>query len=240
MSDSSHCQLLFSLSLSSRAFLNMHALHFFVHHFQKSNGCPLLLPLFSSATLLYLWLTQFPGRIHPAVWRLEQGNVLQTDRHNRHTSQLALMPLLCPVECPPTLMRIASVSSFLSQTRLLFLLFARDGWRSGRIYCTLHTSCCSTILFTVRFILMKEPQTLLDGDRYCLIHSSYTCREKKNNWQFHHGQKSGFSHILPQESRDADCVFIWPRRDIMTWSISAKCIWKTEKDLFRRDWMPQY
>lgn len=60
------------------------------------------------------------------------------------------MPPLCPLVCPPTpIMRTASLSSSLCQTRLLLLLFARDGCRSRRAYCTLHTSCSSTILFTV-------------------------------------------------------------------------------------------
>lgn len=63
-------------SLSSSAFLNMHALHFpTTFQIQMdvpcSRLCSLLpLPLFLlllSATLLYLWLTQFPGLIHPAV-----------------------------------------------------------------------------------------------------------------------------------------------------------------------------
>lgn len=37
---------------------------------------------------------------------------IQTDRHKRHTSQLAWMPLLCPLECPPTpITRIARLSS---------------------------------------------------------------------------------------------------------------------------------
>lgn len=156
MSDSSHCQLLSSLSLSSRAFLNMHALLFFFFSstLQKSNGCPLLSPMFSSATRLYLWLTQFPGWIHAAVRETGAGERLadrQTDRQTqKHTRQRAYMPLRCPLECPPTpITRIASVSSYLSQARFLLLLFARDGCRSGWAHCTLHTSSSPTVLFTV-------------------------------------------------------------------------------------------
>lgn len=77
MSDSSHCQLLFSL-LSSRAFLNMHALHFFFpppYRIQVDVPCSChcsALP--SSAALCYLWLTQFPGWIR--LETVEQDNVL--------------------------------------------------------------------------------------------------------------------------------------------------------------------
>lgn len=206
MSDSSHCQLLFSLSLSSRAFLNMHALLFFcLTTLQKSNGCPLFMPLFSSATLLYLWLTQFPGQIHPAVWRLGQENVLQTDRQTQKAHQPASVNASAlPVGVPTHSYYENSLSLlFLSQTRLLLLLFARDGCRSGRAYCTLHTSCSSTILFTVQFNLMREPETQPLSHPFIL----YSQGGKKTR-QIHHGQKSGFSHIFPQESRDAACVFI--------------------------------
>lgn len=86
----------------------------FPHHLPNSNGCPLLLPLFSSAsslllsllpaTPLYLQLTQFPGLIHTADFRqtVEQQIDWQTDRHKGHTNKLARMPLLCPLLCPPT------------------------------------------------------------------------------------------------------------------------------------------
>lgn len=174
---------------------------------QKSNGCPLLLPMFSSATLLYLWLTQFPGWIHPAVWRLEQGNVLQTDgQTEKHTSQRAYVPLLCPLECPPTpITRIASVSSYLSQTRFLLLLFARDGCRSGWAYCTLLTSCSPTVLFTVRFVLLKEPETQPLSHPFIL----YSQGEKKKPDKYIRVRKVDSLIFFPKSSEmQPVCVYL--------------------------------
>lgn len=127
----------------------------------------------------------------------------------------------------------------------LSLLFFEPNSASFFVICSRRMEKRADILYATHFLLLHctiystvhSDEITPDSAIVSSIHLILAGR-KKNNWQFHHGQKSGFSHILSQESRDADCVFIWPRRDIMTWSISAKCIWKTEKDLFRRDWMP--
>lgn len=110
------------------------------------------------------------------------------------------MPVLCLLECPPTpITRIASVSSFLNQTWLL-LLFARDGCRNGWAHCTLHTSCSSTILFTVQFILMKNPRL-----GHCLIHSSSTHREKKYSTR---SEKWILSYSSSRVQRLSLCVYL--------------------------------
>ena len=59
-----------------------------------SSTSSLLLRLLS-AIPLYLWLTQFPGLIHPAVVR--QPMERQTDwQTQRHIHKLAWIPMLCP------------------------------------------------------------------------------------------------------------------------------------------------
>lgn len=121
-SDSSYCRLLFSLplflSLSHTlepCFLKYACPTFFSPTtLQNSNECPSLVPLFSSAFLCFIcgWPNFQVGSILQfGDWRGRMSSI-ETDRHKRHTSQLAWMPLLCPLECPPTpITRIARLSS---------------------------------------------------------------------------------------------------------------------------------
>lgn len=122
LSDSSYCQLLFSLCLSSRAFLNMHAPIFFFYHLPKIKWMS-----FALASVLLcnsaLFVVDPVSRLDPTC-SLETGD-RQTQKAHQPASQMQS-------ECPPTpITRIASVSSYLSQTQLLLLLFARHGCRSG-------------------------------------------------------------------------------------------------------------
>lgn len=105
----------------------------FPHHLPNSNGCPLLSPLFSSAssallsaTLLCLWLTQFPGLIHTAVLRqtVERQTDWQTDRH-KGTSTSWHGCLCCARYCahPPFTRMNPSFSASLCQTQLRFFVF---------------------------------------------------------------------------------------------------------------------
>lgn len=107
-----------SRSLSSSAFLNMHALHFSTtFQIQMDVPCslsysPLPSSTTASATPLYLSLTQFSGLIHPVVLRqsAEEQTDRQAARENVRQTQssinwLASMPLLCPLLCPPTLLQ---------------------------------------------------------------------------------------------------------------------------------------
>lgn len=114
----------FPLPLSSHAFLNMHALLFFPPTtLQNSDGCPLLLPLFSSAMLCNsaLFVVDPISRLHPSCC-LENGAGVclfdrqtgrqtrqtdktdrqdrQTDRHKRHTSQLGVNASALPIRVP--------------------------------------------------------------------------------------------------------------------------------------------
>lgn len=102
--------------------------------------------------LLYLWLTQFPGRIHLAVWRRWRGRMssIQTDRHKRHTSQLAWMPLLCPLECPPTpITRIARLSSLAAKLGIFcYHLLEVDAETGG---CTVRYTLPAPPLYYLQF-----------------------------------------------------------------------------------------
>lgn len=122
----------------------------FPHHLPNSNGCPLLSPLFSSAsspilpllsaTLLYLWLTQFPGLIHPAVLRqaVERQTDWQTDTKGTPTSRHGCLCCAHYSAHPPLYENNPSLSASLCQTRLGFFVFmapdARTRTRTRTIY----------------------------------------------------------------------------------------------------------
>lgn len=105
----------------------------FPHHLPNSNGCPLLSPPFSSAssplllllsaTLLYLWLTQFPGLIHPVVSRqtVEQQTDWLTDRHKAH-QRAGIDAYAVPTH--PFARMNPSLSASWCQTQIRFFVFA--------------------------------------------------------------------------------------------------------------------
>lgn len=142
------------------------------------------------------------------------------------------MPLPYPLECPPTpIIRTASLSSFLGQTRLLLLIFARDGCRSGRAYCTLHTSCSSTILFTVPSDKRTRDSAAVSpifcgevgrGTSKTTLHLQLVGKKQKKKTPKKPLTDSSLSeqwplfYSSPQESRDGACAFIRPHCDIMT------------------------
>lgn len=174
---------------------------------QNSNGCPSLVPLFSSAFLCFIcgWPNFQVGSIMQfGDWRGRMSSI-ETDRHKRHTSQLAWMPLLCPLECPPTpITRIARLSSLAAKLA---------------IFCY-HGGC------TVRYTLPAPPLYYLqfcERSKDSAIVLLILCNRAAENPQRLHiaacwaVKKKRFirvrkvdSLILPRGSRPAACVFIWP------------------------------
>lgn len=106
MTDSTHCQLLYS-PLSSRAFLNMHALHFpATFQIQMSPAlAPIISCLLSHPASSLCNSSLFCGWPNFQVWSILQRQTMkkqqQTDRQaQRHIKKLAWMPVLFPLLCP--------------------------------------------------------------------------------------------------------------------------------------------
>lgn len=125
MSDSTHCQLLYSL-LSSNAFLNMHALHF-PTTFQMKMDVPYshlysLLPPLSSC-LCSLQLGFICGWPNFQVWSILRcrGRLRDTKAHQQAGMDASVVPITVPTH--PFARMNPSLSVSLCQTQLHFFVF---------------------------------------------------------------------------------------------------------------------
>lgn len=192
---------------------------FFPTTLQNSNACPSLVPV-SPLPSSALFVVDPISRSDPScsLETVEGESVFYTDRQTQKAHQPASMNASALPIGVPTHSDYENSPALLisSQTRHLLLSFAWDGWRNRRVYCTIHTSCSPLYYLQlcerskdsaiVSLILCNRAAENPQG-----LHISPPAgRKKKKIWAIHQGQKSGFSLILPRESRAAACVFIWP------------------------------